>query len=253
MNLKEQNWNNFYAKHLQDWHGIWTIYSSSGEVTDTFQCVRSFRSNSEQTEITHTNRYTYADGRREEKTWQLYKPSLRSIFFEQGAGAFNSKQLEPGTLFAVELFFRHQDIRHSVVVPYQDGSNLTSMLSIREDAASPSKFWSSDLNLVAERKLSENWIGTRQTMTPDLKVSPALPTQLHWAIEGNETFFFPDGISLSCPGKVKVGMAIAIATNWLVNPTYMQQVTIKYDELGAFHNLTFEQFHLSDDSQQNQD
>ncbi|HEY9780788.1 MAG TPA: hypothetical protein V6D09_11695, partial [Leptolyngbyaceae cyanobacterium] len=93
----------------------------------------------------------------------------------------------------------------------------TSMLSIREDAASPSKFWSSELNLTAERKLS-GWIGTRQTMTPDLKVSPALPTQLHWAIEGNETFFFPDGISLSCPGKVKVGMAIAIATNWLVNP-----------------------------------
>ena len=253
MDIKEQNWNNFCAKHLQDWHGIWTIYSPSGEVTDTFQCVRSFRSNQEQTEITHTNRYTYADGRTEEKTWQLYKPSLRSIFFEQGAGAYNSQQLEPGTLFAVELFFRHEDIRHSVVAAYQDGSNLTSMLSIREDAASPSKFWSSELNLVAERKLSENWSGTRQTMTPDLKVSPALPTQLHWEIEGNETFFFPDGISLSCPGKVKVGKAIAIATNWLVNSTYMQQITIKYDELGAFHNLTFEQFHLSNDSQQNQD
>lgn len=120
MDLKEQNWNNFCAKHLQDWHGIWTIYSPSGEVTDSYQCVRSFRSDREQTEITHTNRYTYADGRREEKTWQLYKPSLRAIFFEQGAGAYNSQQLEPGTLFAVELFFRYEDIRHSVVAAYQD-------------------------------------------------------------------------------------------------------------------------------------
>ena len=153
----------------------------------------------------------------------------------------------------MELFFRHEDIRHSVVAAYQDGSNLTKMLSIREDAASPSKFWSSERNLVADRDLSQNWIGTSMTMTPDLKVSPPLPTQLHWAIEGNETFFFPDGISLSCPRQVQVGFTIAIAVNWLVNPIYMQQVTIKYDELGAFHNLTFEQFHLSDDTQQNQD
>lgn len=246
MDLKEQNWNNFCAKHLNDWHGIWTIYSASKEVTDSFQCVRSFRSNREQTEITHTNRYTYADGRNEEKTWQLYKPSLRSIFFEQGAGAFNSKQLEPGTLFAVELFFRHEDIRHSVVTAYQDGSNLTSMLSIREDAASPSKFWSFERNLVADRDLSQNWIGTSLTLTPDFKVSPAVPTQLHWAIEGNETFFFPDGISLSCPKQVQVGKAIAIAVNWLVNSTYMQQITIKYDELGAFSNLIFEEFNSND-------
>lgn len=220
MDLKLQNWNNFCAKHLNDWYGIWTIYSPQKEVTDSFQCVRSFQSNSEQTEITHTNRYTYTDGKKEEKTWQLYKPSLRAIFFEQGAGAYNSKQLEPGSLFAVELFFRHEDIRHSVVAAYQDGSNLTRMLSIREDTASPSKFWSSEVNILPDRNL-KGWSGTSITMTPDLVVSPPVPTQLNWAIEGNETFFFPDGISLSCPKQVQVGKTIAIAANWLVNSTYL--------------------------------
>lgn len=252
MDLQIQNWNNFCAKHLNNWQGTWTIYSPQKEVIDSFQCVRSFQSNLEQTEITHINRYIYTNGRQEEKTWQIYKPSLKAIFFAQGAGAYNSQQLELGSMFAVELFFRHENIRHSVVAAYHDGSNLTKMLSIREDAVSPSRFWSSEVNILPERDFQGNWIGTSMTMTPDFVVSLPVPTQLCWTIEGNETFFFPDGISLSCPKQVQVGDTIAIAANWLVNSTYMQQITIKYDESGAFSSLILEQFYLLDDKLQNQ-
>ena len=95
MDLKEQNWQNFITHHLRDWHGIWTRYSPEGEVIESFQSLRSFRTNLEQTELFQTNRYLYADGRIEEKKWHSYKrekvfsdgimhpafPAMRSFFF----------------------------------------------------------------------------------------------------------------------------------------------------------------------------
>jgi hypothetical protein len=243
IDIQEQNWNNFCAHHLHDWHGIWTSYSAQGEVKDSFQSLRSFRANLEKTQITHTNRYIYADGKIEEKTWQLQKPFLRSIFFPQGAGAFHAEKLVADSFFAVELFFIHQNLRHSAIAAYTDGTNLTKILSIREDSTGfPSQHWSTNLDLVSERSLSENWAGTSVTMTPDLKVSPAVPANLNWQIEGNKSFFFPDEISLSCPRQVEVGKPIVIAATWLVNSSYLQQITIAYDETGAFQNLKFAEF-----------
>ncbi|MBW4495661.1 MAG: DUF3598 family protein [Oscillatoria princeps RMCB-10] len=247
MDLKEQNWKNFCDNHLRDWHGIWTRYSPQGEVIESFQSLRSFRSNLEQTEITHTNRYTYADGRTEEKTWKLNKPAIRSVFFEQGAAAFASQELKPGSLFAVELFFRHEELRHSVIAAYDGGDSLKRTLTIREDATGfPSEYWSAELNLLPERNLTGNWQGTSVTMTPDLNVSPPVPAQLEWPVEGNQTVFFPDGISLSCPSEVSLGTPFTLAANWLVTPSYLQQLTIRYDDSGAFSMLTFEEFHLLD-------
>jgi hypothetical protein len=47
------------------------IYPPQGELFGSFQLLRSFQSNKEQTEITHTSRYTFADGRTEEHAWQF--------------------------------------------------------------------------------------------------------------------------------------------------------------------------------------
>jgi len=79
-----------------------------------------------------------------------------------------------------------------------------------------------------------------------LKVLPLEPTQFHWGWEGNKTFFFPDGISLSCPSQVSIGTNFTIAANWLVTSCQLQQLIIKYNEFGAFSTLTFEQFRLQD-------
>lgn len=84
-------------------------------------------------------------------------------------------------------------------------------------------------------------------MTPDLKVSTALTTQLQGGWEGHETFFFPDEISLSCPGQVSIGTDFTIAANWLVTPSQVQQLIVNYDESGAFSTLKL--LHLAADAQ----
>ncbi len=262
MDLKEQNWINLCANHLRDWQGIWTRYSPQGEVTESFQSIRSLRSNPGQTEIAQTNRYMYADGITKEEGWQynlhsngladgLFHPSrdyMRGIFFEQGSAAWVMTQLKTGSYQGIklflELFFRYEDLRLSVAIGYQDSGNLMRTVNIREDAAGfPSKYWSTELNLLPERNLSGSWQGTSVTMTPDLNVSFPAPTEFYWPVEGNEIFFFPDGISLSCPENVSIGTDFTIAANWLVTPSHLQQLSVKYNKDGTFSSLTLELFH----------
>ena len=80
-------------------------------------------------------------------------------------------------------------------------------------------------------------------MTPDLKVSQPMPTQINWPLAGNKIFFFPDGISLSCPTQVKIGNSFTIAANWLVTDSQLQQLTVQYDRSGVFSGLTLELLH----------
>ncbi len=118
-------------------------------------------------------------------------------------------------------------------------------VSIREDATRfPSKYWSEEVNLLAERNLNGNWQGTSVTMTPNLKVSDPVPTQLNWPLELNKMFFFPDGISLSCPTQVTIGTPFTVAANWLVTDSQLQQLSVKYDNHGVFSGLTLELLYL---------
>jgi hypothetical protein len=259
MELKEKNWQNLCAKHIRDWHGIWTRYSSSGAVTESFRSLRSFHSNRQQTEIAHTNRYMYADGTTKEESWEynlhsnglsdgLFHPArdyMRGLNFEQGAAAWVTKQLKAGSHFAVELFFLHENLRHSVGIVYDAQGNLSRTANIREDDRGfPSNYWSTEINQLTERNLSSNWQGTELKMTPDLKVSEPVATQLNWGWEGNNTFFLPDGVSISCPDKVSVGICFILAANWLVTPSQLQQLSVKYDESGDFSTLTCGMFSL---------
>ncbi len=262
MDLKEQNWNNRFVKPVQGWKGIRTAYSPQGEVIDSWQINRGFRSNEDGTEITQSNQLYPDDGRIIEKSWQINKqshnladgvfhpanPLMRSLFLEQGAIVWVQKKLEKDTKLLLELIFRHDEllnIRHSVPVVYNGDGNLNRAVSIREDAADfPSNYWSKEINLLPERNLSGNWQGTSVTMTPDLKVSEPIGTQLHWPLAGNKMFFFPDGISLSCPTQVSIGTSFTIAANWLVTDSQLQQLRVNYDNYGAFSGLTLELLHL---------
>jgi len=261
MDMQEQHWKKFCTHHLGDWHGTRTRYSPQGEVIESSEGFRMIRANPEQTEITHTNRSIYADGRTEEQSWQFNNQSnnfadgimhpitslMRFLVFEQGAAAGVYKKLEAGSSFGIELFFRHHNLRRSLVIIYDKNGSLFRMTSIREDAFTfPNQYWSKEVKLSPERNLSGNWIGNSLTMTPDLKVSPAVPTQLHWPIEENKNFYFPDGLSLSCPNQALVGSNFTIVANWLVTSSYLQQLIVKYNDSGAFSSLTFEEFHLKD-------
>lgn len=259
MNLKDQNWKNFTTNHLRDWHGIWTRYSPQGEVTESFQSLRSFQSNSKETEIVQKNHYTYSDGRRVEKSWEynqlsnslsdgVFHPeteSMRGIFFESGHAAWVSTKLKTDSYFAVELFFKYQELRHSVSIVYDESGRLFRTTNIREDATGfLSQYWSNEINQLPEQDLSGNWQGTAVTMTPDLKISEPVVTQLHWGWEGHKTFFLPDGVSVSCPGKVSVGTSFTMVANWLVKTSQMHQLLVNYDKSGNFSALTLELLYL---------
>ncbi len=243
MDLQEQNWHNFCGKHLHDWHGLWTRYTPDGKVTESFQSLRSFQGNAEQTEVTHTNRYLYADGRSEEKVWHLQKPALSSIFFKQGSGAFASKQYEPGKFFAAELFLLHENLRCSAIVGYADGADLTLIANIREDSQGfPSKYWTTMLDFLTEANHSGKWSGTSITMRSDLQILLPVPCHFEWSTEGRKVIYLPDGVTLLCPENLKRGESFTITANWLVMPTEMQQVSVNYDESGAFSNMNLELF-----------
>jgi len=154
-------------------------------------------------------------------------------------------QLKIDSFFAVELFFKHEELRHSVGIVYDKQGALFRTANIREDATGfPSQYWSQEIEQVSERNLSGNWQGTSVTITPHLKITEPVPTQLHWGWEGHKTFFLPDGVSISCPDKVSVGNPFTLAANWLVTPSKLQQLSVKYDESGAFAALTLELLHL---------
>lgn len=259
MNLKDQNWKNFTTNHLRDWHGIWTRYSPEGEVTESFQSLRSFRSNPEETEIVQKNHYAYSDGRRVEKSWEynqlsnslsngVFHPeieSMRGIFFESGHAALVSTKLKTDSYFALELFFKDQELRHSVGIVYDEAGRLFRTANIREDSTGfPSQYWSNETHQLPERDFSGNWQGTAITMTPDLKISQPVATELHWVGEGHKTFFLPDGVSISCPDKISVGTSFTIAANWLVKTSEMQQLLVNYDKSGDFSALTLELLYL---------
>lgn len=253
MEKHDQNWKNFYQNHLGDWHGLWTRYTFEGEIIEVVQSLRSLQGDSENTDtIYHTNRYIYSDGRTVEKSWDWHLnkrsnafPLLQSLFFECGAAAWVTKQLEVSSFFQVELFFRHEDLRLSVPVIYNDNSS-NRVVTFREDKRGfPSLYWSEELNLLTQKKFSKDWQGNRITMTPDLKVSASLPTKLNWGSDGYKNFFLPDGVSVSCPPRLEMGKSFSITANWLVTDSYLQQITTHYDDCGAFSTVTFEDFYLS--------
>jgi hypothetical protein len=232
MDLKEKNWNNLCAKHIQDWHGIWTRYSPQGTVTESFRSLRSFRSNPQQTEIAQTNRYMYSDGTTIEKNWKynlnhhglsdgFFHPeidNMRGLFFEQGAAAWVTTQLQVDSYLAVELFFMYENLRHRVGIVYDAKGNLFRTANIREDSTGfPSQYWSTEINQLSESNLSDYWQGTSLTMTPDLKVSSPVPAQLNWGLEGDNAFFLPDGISISCPDNVSVGIPFILDSSRSIN------------------------------------
>lgn len=261
MELKEQNWQKFCQHHLQDWHGLRTRYSFRGEVIDSSVGVRSFPANQQQTQITQTNSY-YLDetgGKKSEKSWQIDKDvhnltdglfhpatsTMRGFFFPQGAAAWVTTQLKLGYYCVIELFLVHEHLRLSTNSFYMGNGEFTGTIIEREDAAGyPSKYWSSKNDCLPEQPFRGAWQGTSVTMTPDLRVSPAVKVEkFNWGYEGNESFFFPDRISVSCPDRVRVGSSFTIATAWLVTDSHMQQLIVKYDGQGTFRSVTLELLH----------
>lgn len=259
MNAQEQNWLNLFGNYTPEgiaWHGTWTRYSPEIEVINSFQGIRKFWANEDKTIIYHTNNYIYADGSTEEQTWQLDKqtcnqpdglmhvalPSMRSVSVGQGTNGGVSKKLVPGKNFGVELFFRHEVWRTSVVIVYGVNSDLERMVHIREHLDSfPVQSPGSEV-----KEIKGKWLGERTSIDSALNISVTEPTPelvLDPTNGINKTLFLPDGIVINAPEKLKIGQDFQLIAGRFVAENQFKRLTAKYDEHGDFQLLISEVFY----------
>jgi Domain of unknown function (DUF3598) len=264
MNLQEKNWENLFGHITTEgisWHGIWTRYSPDKEIITSFKAVRRFQANEDKTVITHINKYSYSDGREEEKTWHIEKQtsnqpdgvihpgllSTRAVSFGEDKNAVISKQLEAGKKFAGELFFRYQDWRTSVVTMYSESGDLEIITIIRENRNSfpntPAK---------AEIEQLPRWSGRKEYINSDLQISASTENQelvLDPTKGKNKTISLPDGIVVNVPLSVNIGEEFEIVAGKLVAENEYKRLTAKYDNSGAFAMLISEVFSLEDEAE----
>ncbi|MDJ0715225.1 MAG: DUF3598 family protein [Prochloraceae cyanobacterium] len=262
MNPQEQNWLNLFGTYPEkgiSWQGIWTSYSPDKTFLESHQGVRSFKPNENQTVINQTNIYTYSDGSKEEKHWQIDKKtcnqpdglihpaseSARAVSFGNDANAWISTQLNEGKFFGCELFFRYEDWRTSIVPFYGKSGSLEKIVEIREHLDS-----FSDLPPAAEvETISGKWVGRKQSMTPDLKISPTEEfSQLVLdPTEGkNETILLSDRVVVNVPKKIQKGEEFELVAGKFVTEKQYKRLTVKYDRSGAFNLLVYEVFDSKD-------
>lgn len=251
MNRLEQNWSNLFGEYTTDetaWYGNWTVYSANQEVMKSRQAVRSFRSNLDNTVITHVNQYV--DGDAEEKTWHIDRetcnrpdgvvhpamPFLRALSFGAGATAWISPRLIPGKPFGVEFFFRDGNWRSSVASIYGENCQLDRIVHIREHLGC-----FSDESLSLEPlEISGNWIGKKRSITSDLNISPEEKTQISFDQLSDQCkmISLPTGLILMRPEQVNVDQAIQIAAAQQTADRELKYFAVHYPVAGVFTSLT---------------
>jgi hypothetical protein len=249
MNNLDKNWNNLFGEYTADetaWHGQWTVYSPNQEVIKSQQAIRSFRSNSDNTVITHINRYLDADGNVEEKTWQIDREtcnqpdgvihpamsSMRALSFGAGATAWISQKLIPGKPFGVELFFRDRNWRTSAAIIYGENGQLNRIVQIREHLGC----FSDESPSLETSEISGNWIGKKRSMTSDLSVSPEEETQISLdQLSGHHKMIsLPGGMILMFPEMVTVERPIQLAAGQRRADEQLKYLTAHYSADGHF-------------------
>lgn len=250
MNNEDRNWNNLFGEYTTDetaWYGQWNSYSPEQKLIKSQQVIRSFRSNSNNTVITHTNRYVDAGGNVSEKIWKLDRAicnqpdgvihpaasSMRSLSFGAGATAWISQKLIPGEAFGVELFFREHKRRSSAVIVYGENSQLRQITHIQEYL--DRHFHQPPFESSA---ISGNWIGKTYAMTPDLSISPEEDAQVSFDQVGDrhKIIVLPGSMILACPRSVSIDQPIQISAGQRTADYQLKYLTASY-EAGAFTRL----------------
>ncbi len=261
MNLQEQHWEKLFS-HLttegSPWYGVWNVYSPEEKLIKSSKGIRILQANDDKTVITHTNQFPSPDGSMMEKQWKIVKEncnrpdgllhpadeSKRGLsLVGDGATAWVPKSLETGRPFAVELFLKHGDFNSSIGSIYEASGCLEKILHLREHLGS---FPNSPEQPKIE-SLSGKWIGKKESMTSDLKISnPGETLELLLDKTGgkNETFLLPDGVVVNIPKKLNLGEEFEIVAGKLVTESEYQRLSAKYDESGSFCLLISEVFHL---------
>ncbi|MBF2008644.1 MAG: DUF3598 family protein [Chlorogloeopsis fritschii C42_A2020_084] len=245
MEAQLENWDNFCRHHANnDWYGTWTRYDSDGQIIESFHCIRSFKISPDASEIYHQNHYTYADGKKETKTFGPYhKPITRALFLDNSF-SWGSTEIEIGSNFGFETGFRYEDRRASVASLYDSAGSLEKIVVIPETLTN---FPEKPNSPLSEKDIPNNWRGTGKTMTPDWIVSPASETSWHRLENIGSDYLilhFFDGISISCPRNIHPGKDLFVSVDWQINSNLLQRGIRNYDASG-FTNFKLETFNLA--------
>ncbi|MEG4115302.1 MULTISPECIES: DUF3598 family protein [unclassified Microcoleus] len=255
MNNLDKNWNNLFGEYTGDetaWHGQWTTHSPNQEVINSKQAIRGFRSNLDNTVITHINRYLDADGNVvDEKNWQIDREtcnqpdgvihpamsSMRALSLGAGATAWTSQKLIPGKPFGVELFFRDDNWRTSAAIIYGENGQLNRIVQIREHLSC----FSDQSPSLGTSDISGNWIGKKRSLTSNLSVSPEENTQISFdKLSGQHKMIsLPGGMILMLPEIVTVDRPIQLAAGQRTADEQLKYLTAHYSADGQFTLLIF--------------
>ncbi len=236
-----QNWDNFCRYHANsDWNGTWTRYSAQRKIIESFNCIRSFQISTDGSEIYHQNHYTYADGRKETKTFGPYQKPVTRCLFLDNSFSWGSTKIESDSNFGFETGFRYEDRRTSVVIMYDKAGSLEMILVIVESLNTfPEK-----PNSPFVKEFSRNGRGTAKTITSDWLVSS--PIDVSWNRLENlgddyQTLYFSDGISITSPQQIASRQDFLAAVDWQINPNLLQRGIRNYDSSG-FIGFTLQTF-----------
>ncbi|MBV8882617.1 MAG: DUF3598 family protein [Chroococcidiopsidaceae cyanobacterium CP_BM_RX_35] len=241
MELQLQNWSNFCQYHVGDWHGTWKRYNSKGEITETFQCIRSLRKNIDDSEVSHRNHYTYSDGNSQTVDFGVYKKPTTIPLFLDNNFSMGSASLQSTPYFGFETGFKYKDRGVSAVVVYTESGELQRITTIYEHLASFKENTSTPLI----NEFSDNWQGQLKIMFPNLRTSGTEKIAykpLKDLDKNNLIFHFSDGISVSCP-QVIAAENVSFTVDWLVNPTLLQRGS-RHFEASKFKFFSLETFNL---------
>ena len=233
MDPVHDNWERFCRYHVGDWHGIWTRYSCAGVALASFRCIRSFHVNTDASVLTHQNHYSYADGRRETKTFGPYTPSTtRALFIDQGF-SWGSPSADVEAPFFFETGFRWADRRMSCVVQYNVSDLWQPFLVIMEHLGC----FADGLPSTPVPAWTHGADGTRQTMTPDMHVSA--PATMPWKRlddldEHYLTCRLPEGVAISVPRRREPGTPFCGIVEWAVDGMVQRGIRV-YDSTGFAH------------------
>lgn len=250
MNAQDKNWNNLFGEYTTDetaWYGRWTTYSPSQEVISTKQAVRSFRANSDNTIITHINRYVDTNGNTEEKIWQIERrtcnqpdgvihpamPFMRALSFGEGATAWIVPKFVPEKPFGVEFFFRDDDWQTSAAIVYGE-NGIARIVHVKEHLGS---FFDELVGVEFSDNLG-NWVGNQRTMTSDLSILPEKNIQLSFSQEGDrQIILLPKGLILILPERVTTNQPIQMAAAQRTADRQLKYFAAHYNTVGAFTSL----------------
>lgn len=235
------NWESFCKYHaIGDWHGVWTRYDSDKKIIESFKCIRSFRQNVDSTEVIHENYYTYADGKKETKTFKPYqKPNVKGLFVNNSF-SWGSTKVELNSPFGFETGFKFEENGVSVAVIYDRDAKLQRLTFIVESLA---KFVpESTLDFINHDH--SKWEGVRFTAMTELGNLPSEAT-LWSRIEDLSNDYFilhhSDQVSVACPQQLRIGDKFILVVDWQVNSSLLYRGTRAFDK-HSFKSFSLESF-----------